>query len=231
MALPLASEALDEARFLLNDVGAKVFTNAILLPALKKSYRELRQAAADNGISVTREASDEIEIPQGNTVITFGATPPDPTLPDDLLYPIRLDEKFQNEDDTEYREMTETVWRPDQVASDRLQFWCWQEDEIKTPPASGITVVRIKYWKDLTALEDEDSEIAFLDSITFLAARTAALAAFSLGGSPTKASAFNEDAEKALNIFLSTSVKNRQALPVRRKPFRRYRWGYGVFWR
>jgi len=228
--MPLASVALDEARFLLNDVGAKLYTNTVLLPALKKAYRELQQQLVDNGVSVAREQTAEIEVPANTIEISIGAGAND--LPENLLYPIMVHEKFQNESDTEYRKMEERTWTPDLTPSDRLQYWSWRESNTMFfIGAVGIVEIRVRYWGSLSVIADETTNIPILDSETFLAARTAALAAFSIGGNAEKAGTLSGDANSALEVLISTAVKNRQALPVRRRPFRAFRYGSRLFWR
>jgi len=224
--MPLASAALNEARLLLNDTAAKLYTDTILLPVLRKAYRELQQELVDNGIATAKEATAALTVPANTTAIVSGGTP---ALPTDLLYPIELHERFAGQTDIDYVEMDERPWPPDVTQISRLQYWTWAEGEIKTPGATGITVLRIRYWKDLAAIVDGTTNIPILDSTTFLAARTASIAAFSIGGAPTKSQVLQGDADKALETLLSTAVKNRQAMPVRRQPFRGFRRSF--FWR
>ena len=68
MAAPVASDILDEARNVyLNDPLEKLYTDQVLLPLLKKSYRDLQQQLIDNGVSVSREKSSAY-INQSKTV-------------------------------------------------------------------------------------------------------------------------------------------------------------------
>ena len=228
--MPLASVVLQEARVLLNDTalaGGKLYTDTVLLPILRKAYRELQQELVDNGISTAKEATAALTVPANTIIIATGTTPPIPT---DLLYPIMLHERFQGEADVNYVKMEEKAWPPDVTQTERLQFWTWAESEIKTPGATGITILRIRYWKDLAAIATAATDIPILDSTTFLAARTATIAAFTIGGAPSKSQSLQADAEGALVRLISTAVKNRQAMPVRRQPFRSFR-RYGLFWR
>mgnify|MGYP001558319114 CR=1 FL=1 len=228
--MPLASVVLDEARFLLNDVSAKLYTNTVLLPALRKAYRELQQNLRDNSISTSREASAALTVLASSVPfsLTFSSSP---AIPADLLYPIKLDEKFQNQGDESYVSLKEKDWSPDITPSDRLQFWAWNEDQLKFVGVINTVILRIKYWKGLAAIVDSTTDIPILDCETFLAARTAALAAYSIGGKLDKASILQSDASEALELLIGTSVKNRQGLPVRRRPFRPFRFGGRIFWR
>lgn len=212
-------DVLDESRVLLNDQAAKLYTNTIMLPVFKKAYRELRQQFVDNGISTTRELSASETVPANTTLIDFTTTP---SLPINLLYPIELEEKLQGQTDNDFIKMTETVWPTDITPDGRLNFWDWRQNALHFPGATGITILRIKYWGELTAVEDEGSEVLVLDSETFLAARCASIAATTIGGAPSKGEILQQDANSALATLISTAVKNRQALPTRRRRFKSF---------
>ncbi len=227
MAAPVASDILDEARDVyLNDPLEKLYTDQVLLPLLKKAYRDLQQQLIDNGVSVSREKSSALTLAANTLTISSASSP---ALPTDLLYPIKLDEKFSGEADTAYVPMREESWEPDATQSDRLVYWTWRENEIKLVGSTGTVLVRIKYWKSLSAIADANSTIPILDSEGFLAARTAALAAFTIGNSDSKASAISQEADSLLETLLSTAVKGRQDMPIRRPGFRAYR-RYGTYW-
>lgn len=220
------SAVLDESRVLLNDQAAKLYTNTVMLGVFKKAYRELRQQLADNGISTTRELSEEFTIPTDFLEMTFASTPP---LPPNFLYPIKLEEKLPGEPDNNYVTMTETVWSPDISPDGRLRYWDWRQNILHFPSNTGTIILRIKFWGELPEITDPATdEVAILDSETFLAARCASIAATTIGGSPTKGEILQNDASAALAILLSTAVKNRQATPTRRRPFRGFR---STFWR
>lgn len=217
--MPLASIVLNEARFLLNDVGAKLATDTVLLPALKKAYRELQQNLVDNGISVARDQSAALAVPAATTALTFGSTP---ALPANLIYPIMLHEKQTGQSDSNYQKMTESVWPPDVTASTYRNNWAWIEDEVRFPAAVGANVIRIRFWGSLAPIVDGTTNIPILDCETFLSARTAALAAIVIRKDENLAIALSGDGNNALGILLSTAVKNRQANPTRRRRFRSF---------
>lgn len=211
---------LDESRVLLNDQAAKLYTNAIMVPVFKKAYRELRQQLVDNGISTTRVLSDQFTLPANFTEMTFDSVPE--ALPGNLLYPIKLQEKLQGQADNDFIDMTETVWPTDITPNGRLNFWDWRENALHFPGATGIVILRIQYWGELPAIEDEDSEVLILDAETFLAARCASIAATTIGGAPQKGQILQEDANSAFATLISTAVKNRQGTPTRRRRFRSF---------
>ncbi len=226
--MPTAGDVFSEVRLLLNDTAAKLYTNTILLPVLNKAYRELQQNFIDNGIAVEKEQTAALTVPIGKTLIDFSTTP---ALPDNLLYPIMLYEKFLGQADTEYSKMIERGWPPDLTQSDRLMYWSWEHEALNFVGAIGPVELRIRFYGRLPVLTDAMDDLIILDCETFLAARTAAIAATVIGASPTKGQLLQGDAENALGLLLSTNVKNRQAIPVRRRPFRAFRFGGRLFWR
>jgi hypothetical protein len=225
--MTLVSAVLDEARAVyLNDPLNKLYTNVVLLPIFIKAHRDLQQQLVDNGISVAREASSALTLPANTTSISFSTTP---ALPSNLLYPIELHEKLSGESDLFYVPMDEKPWTPDTTQSERLVYWTWEDQEIKLVGATGITLVRIRYWKSLTTITSVNDTVGIIDGDGFLAARTSALAAFTVGNSVTKASALSDEANSLLETLLSTAVKNRQDMPIRRPGFRGFR-RWGTYW-
>lgn len=220
MAAPTVQAVQDEARLVfLNDSGEKLYTDARLLPFTIKAYRDLQVDMVDRGISVGREISSALTLAANTLTISSSSSP---ALPTDLLYPLKLDEKRVGELDTAYVDMTEQTWEPDVEQTDRLRYWAWREDEIKLVGAVGSTIVRIKYFKSLTAITSVEDTIPILDSDGFIAARTAALAAATIGKNFSLAQAINQEAESLKETFLSSQVKNRQNQTIRMKPFRAF---------
>jgi hypothetical protein len=223
-----AGDVMDFARVLLNDQAASLFTNTALLPVLKISYRELQQKMNLNGLSVDKEQSASIVIPSGTTSIVFGAMAPAPALPADLLYPIELKEKITGQPDNTYVLMNRTPFVPDLPQVSRLVYWTWIQEEIRLVGANTDVPIYIRYYMDLATLTDNTTEIPILDSDIYLAYRTAAIAASTIGGMPSKGAILDNQAALALDDFLGIGVSNRQAMPVRRRPFRSF--GRRSFW-
>lgn len=114
--MALASVAFDSARSYLNDVGAQLWTNTILLPFIKEAHRDLLAVLWLNGIPVIKEQSAAINV----TAVT-GVTL---TLPADLLEPISLSERAQTSSLlSDYVPMAETDWDPNIAQSDSLRYW------------------------------------------------------------------------------------------------------------
>lgn len=212
MAVP-ASTPIGEAQALLNDPNGVSYTTAKLMPLLNKAYRELQTKLQKAGQSTAKEVSSDLTIVAGTTSLSDGGQ-----LPSDLLYPINLYEQINSE----FIRMQEKFWEPIIDQTTRLQYWNWREDEIKLVGATQDVVIRIRYMKGLPTLIDASSPLLILNCTTFLAARTAAIAALVIGENPTRGGALNDDATVAWEDLKMTQVKQRQSMPVRRRT-NRYR--------
>ena len=220
-----AGDVMDFARVLLNDQGSSLFSNTALLPVLKIAYRELQQKMNLNGLAVDKEQSAAITIPALTLSIGFGTTP---ALPANLLYPIELKEKISGQPDATYTAMTRSPFVPDLTQVSRLMYWTWIQEEIRFVGATAAVPIYIRYYLNLASLVDSTTTIPILDCDIYLAYRTAAIAASTIGGMPTKGAILDNQAALALDDFLGIGVSNRQAMPVRRRPFRSF--GRRSFW-
>lgn len=218
--MPLLSEVTTETQALLNDASGKIWTQAILLPYQNKAYRELQQEIANVGGSVVKEQTAALTIPLAAVKITFSSTP---ALPAALLYPIQLLEKMAGQPDAEYTPMEERPWVPFATQGTRLLYWTWIDDEIRFLGATVAVPIIIRYMQGFANLIDGTSAVGILDSVTFLAARSAALASMLGGSNPTRAQVLQQDADRALDVLLNKIIKNRQGMPIRRRKFRSFR--------
>jgi hypothetical protein len=90
----LAFEVMDRARVHLNDAGADVFTNDVLLPFLTSAWEELQSTMQANGLPIMTETSTAIFLPAGGIVLGQVAVPPFPTLPANFLEPKAVYERY-----------------------------------------------------------------------------------------------------------------------------------------
>lgn len=207
------SDVADEARPLLNDADVQLYTDAVLLPYIKKAYDEITKELILREIQPIRELSANIQILSStpNPVINNIQIP-------DLFVPIALKESTNQSD---WTPMIMQDWEPDSQKDSLLRFWAWRGDEIKLLGATADTYVQVRYYRTLAVITDANSPINLTGSKTYLAARSAAIAAMSIGGRPDLATALAADAESAKDILISIELKRRQRFAVRRKPFRR----------
>jgi hypothetical protein len=205
-----AQEPITECKALLNDPQGNIYPDEKLIPLMQKAYRELQTKMMLNGLPVLKEASIPVAVAVGTTRLGDGAG-----LPDDFVYPIELGERTQGSTNN-YGKMRETEWEADEKPHPSLVYWTWREEEIKFLGATTAREVRIRYMKGLTRIIATTSPILVNNSQTWLAARTAAIAAMLLGGNPTRAQALDGDASVAMEDLLRLLVKRQQGLPIRR---------------
>ncbi len=209
-----AAEALAECKVLLNDPSGNIYPDDRLLPLMQKAYRELQTKLLLNGLAVAKEYTlgTPIPVPIGTTQLGDGTG-----LPTDIVYPIEMWERAQGQTGSLFVEMTERAWEPEAKPGGSLIYWAWREEEIKFLGATTAREVRLKYMQGLTKITAATSVIEVNNATSWLAARTAAIAAFVLGSNPTRAEGLNGDAGQALEDLLRYLVKRQQGLPVRRR--------------
>lgn len=211
-----ASQVLSTAKSLLNDPNGNIYPDDKVIPLVQKAYGELQIKMMLNGLPVLKEQSAVVQVNIGTVVLGDGSG-----LPSDFIYPIELSEKARNSS-LQYEKMEELEWEPDQLATTKLLYWNWREEELKFLGATTDRDVRIRYMKGLTRVTATSTPISINNAETFLSARTAELAAFHLGSNPTRAAALAPDAKEALDNLIALLTRRQQGLPVRRR-VNRYR--------
>jgi len=210
----LVSDVGAEAASLLNDAPQTMYTNDILLPFIKKAWREIEAKFVELGIPPVEEISAPI-------TVGVSAVESVVTLPADLLSPILLWERQVGETDAQWVEMEEKRDLPIMTPTSRLQYWEWREEAINVPACTQGNQVKIKYYRMLTALTGPSSSIGGVNgAISFLAARSAALAAQNIGENEGRAKQLDGDAGGQMEVLINTKILEMQNLSVRRLPYR-----------
>lgn len=219
MAL-LASEVMDRSRAVLNDVAIDLYSNEILLPYLKIANDDLSDELVDHGATVSKEVTADIPLSVGIS---------SPALPDNFIVPIELYEKNQNEDDSAYRYMHQRTFVPNGLPSKELGIWAWREQAIVTGGSIQNKTLRVRYYRLITEVLGENTSIELTHALNFLAYHTAALVSEHIGQNRAKAIDLESVAIAKLAKLLKKEVKQNQAKPTRRKPFKLPR--YSVYTR
>lgn len=190
--------------------NSSVYTDSKLLPHVIKAYDDVKLELTARSAPVHEEISAAISVAAGEYT--------ELTSPSDLIIPINLEERGVGE--TSYSPMIERNWEPSIATSEKLLYWTWREGKIKFRGATTTREVRVYYLKSFPDPVD-GSSILTLESYfkTYLAARTAATAAGYIGQDWERATAAQEDANKALGLALGIVTKRRQAMPVRQRSF------------
>jgi hypothetical protein len=214
MALPI-STAITEAQALLNDLSGDIYTSASLLPFAKKAWRELMTRLIKEGMPYPTKTNFD--------PIAAVAVPGVPYEVTDMLQPIRMWEKGAGETDDFYIPMAERETLPNLALDTTLKFWTWRGGVILLIGSNANRVVKT-YYKYLPTVTDADFDIGLIaNSQSFLASRIAAIAAFVIGANKERAEGLSGDARDALDELVTTQVKQRQNLPVRRLGYKRRR--------
>jgi hypothetical protein len=214
MPLPI-SVCITEAQALLNDLSGDIYTSTSLLPFAKKAFRELMTRLIKEGMPYPTKTNFD--------PILAVSTPGIPYLVSDMIQPIKMWEKGEGETDDFYVLMAERETLPNLALDTTLKFWSWRTGGIFLIGATTNRIVKA-YYRYLPEVDDAEFDISLIaNSQTFLASRIAAIAAFVIGANKERADALASDAKDALEELVTTQVKQRQNLPVRRLGYKRRR--------
>lgn len=201
-----------EARALLNDVGAAVFTDAVLAPFGLIAYRDLQLHMMHNNIPIEKKIDTLTTINAG--VLLY----PNPS---DMVEPLTLFERTPGTTDT-FIEMIQRDWEPQLQQTDHLRFWCWREEKITLLGSTAAREVKLEYIKGLTAVafNTPATVIPVQQCDAYMGPRIAELASMYIGNNPSRAEQCAEKADEGLELILGVAVKNKQAICVKRVPYR-----------
>jgi hypothetical protein len=205
-----AQEPLTECKVLLNDPSGTIYPDDKVLPLMQKAYRELQTRMMLHSLPVLKESVAAVPVAAGVTQLSDGAG-----LPDNLVYPTELAERASGTSAL-YSPMTETFWEKEAKPGTSLNFWSWREEEVKFLGATTPREVKIRFMRGFPRITAVGSPILVNNAVTFLAARTAALAALTLGANPQRAGALGADAAGALDELIGILAKRQQGIGVRR---------------
>lgn len=221
------SRILARAAGLLNDRGRAVYTDAVLLEYLNTAREELQEVFELNNIPVTNATSSVINVPAGITEIGFEpATVGDPVLPSGLVEIQNLWESL--EDQEAWTPVTRVEFLPQGVSVNGspvtyFSVYAWQDQKIKLLESSQDNDLKLDYIKSLfTELSEGQlgEQNSVLNTDTFLFFNTAALAAEFIDENHTRAQSLASRGGASLERSLGISIKGRQSISTRRRPFR-----------
>jgi hypothetical protein len=166
-----SSVVLATARSFLNDDAATNWTDAALFPKLQQAHKELQ-------IKLRRAAAPVMKNTYVETVAsgTAFATPPT-----DLVAPIQLWETSSAGAANTYALMTEADPLPNVVAAATMIWWAWIEEAVQFIGSSTSRKILMSYWRSLPLPAANTDVIGFINGELYLAPRTAAIAAGSVG--------------------------------------------------
>lgn len=219
MATP--TQIIDKVASLMNDTAKSVYTDAACLPYLNIALDELQEEFELHNVPVTNEVSGLINCPAGTTTIGFAGGPP--ILPANLIEIQQLWESPEAEN--KFIPMDKKEFLPHYKESgqpiSRFQIWAWMDEEITLIAASVDIDLKIDYVKSIfaTPVSSLSTDLGIKNSKSYLTFKTASLCSRFVGANPTRADELDTLADGALGRVLGISIKGRQAITTRRRPF------------
>jgi hypothetical protein len=227
-----ASEVMDMAASLLNDTAKSRYTYAVQLPYLKIAAEELKMEFQLNNLPITNVTSQIIPINIGDIQIN----PPDgpmPTYPGDLVEIQNLWERAQNSTDP-WIPIVQLEFLPhslDDIPQAMITYFVWQGQIIKLCPAGYTSAreVKLDFINDPFTILDENTFISVINGKNFLGFRTAGILAQFIMQNAEKAEECNKFAQLAADQSFGISIKGKQAISTRKRPFRASYRGRGLW--
>lgn len=220
-----AANVMDKSASLMNDTARTVYTYAAQLPYLNMALEELEEHFQLNNIPVTNETNTYITVPIGTTAIYASdgkGSGPVPNYPSDLVDIQGVYERLSGTTNP-FIPVIKREFLPhplNDVPTDSLQYWIWENQTIKLIGATSIRQVKLDYIKSLFPEVTNQAEvIGVINSRSFLQYRTAALCTQFIGENQSRATELNNFAVLALDRVTGIGTKSKQAITTRRKPF------------
>jgi len=216
---------MDRVAALMNDAAKTSYTYTAQLPYLNMALDELQELFELNNIPVTNQTAAFITVPIGikaiNPEIGYPPNTP-PNYPRDLVEIQGLYERLGGTVDP-FIPMTQREFLPhaiDDLPTQSLTYWIWQDQRIKFIGALADREVKIDYIKTIFPREVvASSSIGIINAKGFLYYRTAALCSMFIGENASRGEELNGLATLSLDRITGISIKGKQAIMTRRRPF------------
>lgn len=229
MATPdlFASEVMDDAAALLNDVNRTTYTYAVQIPYLNIALKELRKHFELANLPATDQTTSEALVLEAG-VLFLAFTPvfdpaPDYVLPEDLV-DIRRAWQRPTGTGQQYMPLNRLsgLSIPLEGANSNILYgYVWEDQMMKFNSCLVDTDIKLEYVRQLfPVVTAEDDVINCINGDSFLANRTAALVAKHVEENKDRADELNSSAALFLEEVIGIGSKGNQAKNTRRRPFR-----------
>lgn len=199
-------DVLDMARVFLDDQNIQLWTDTILMPMFTRAHEELqvllRQRAAP--------------LMKGNDALTLDPNTMLLSPIADLVSPIQLYEAPFGT--TNYVLMTESDPLPNNPQGPTLNWWNWDGLGINFIGATQYREILVYYWRNLLVPTAIDAPIGIIDGEMWLAPRTAAIAAASVGQTDSATLAGQEATETIEKVILANRGRAPQDAGIAVRP-------------
>lgn len=211
-------DALKQAAVLNNDSQQQLFTNVALFPYFLIAFNEYVEMLQENNIPVINKVSATYTL---TTAMTDIGGSSGLTLPDDFIEIVAVYERTAGSND-DFIPVGRRDFLPlTSIKTALLGVYAWQDQIIKFIGATGNREIKLEYLSDTTQqIINENSVCTLLNSQNTLQYRTAGLAARFIGENPTRADELDGFASTAFERTTNVSIKSKQIMPARRRPFR-----------
>lgn len=220
----LAGTVMDMSASLNNDTARTTYTYVVQRPYLNMALQELEEYFELHGVSVVEDTSAIIQVNAGATEIVYGGNPVPPgtalRLPDDL---IEIQEVWaSNRGQDSFTKIVRREYLPkNETPINSFGYYAWQKQRLILPESNADNDIKIDYIRRLfTPVVDETSVIGVVNARTYLEYKTAALCAHFIGEDTDRAATLNTMAQFAIDRATGISVKGKQTIQTRRRPFR-----------
>lgn len=221
MPILLASEVMDLTAAALNDANKTVYTYTVQIPYLKLALQELQEIFELNSLSVTEASSAVIPVNSGQTEIQFNVTS-GPRLPDNLIEPKQLWERNRNSNP--FIPMTKLEFIPHGLTgtqTNQFTYWVWQQNKIILLSSNADNDIKIDgIFSLFPKYVNQHTIIPVINAQNFLAWRTAGIIAEFVEKNESNATKCNGNASLSLDNIKGISIKGKQSIVTRRRPFR-----------
>lgn len=221
MPILIASEVMDLSAAALNDVDRTTYDYDTQIPYLKMALQELQEIFELNALPVTENSSAAIPISAGVTTLEFD-TPGSSRLPDNLIDPQQLWER--SVDSYPWSPMARREYIPhaiEGIGIGMLTYWIWQGNKIKLLPSNNANELKIDYIGSLfPKYVREDTIIPVQNGIGYLAYKTAELISDMVEHNTARAQSNGGRALMSLDRIQGITIKGKQTIVARRRPFR-----------
>lgn len=199
----LASEVMDSAAAVMNDVNKTVYDYDTQLPYLRLALQELQEVFELNSLPVTEHSSQAIPIGANVTDLEFNAIG-QTRLPDNLI-------EIQG-----IHEWSNSFWSPLSRSS-----YVWKGSKLYLQESNIAREIKIDYIGSLfPKFVREDTIIGVQNGFGYLSYKTAELIADQIEHNMERAQTNGGRALAALDRISGITIKAKQNIMARRRPFR-----------
>lgn len=218
----IAQTVMNASATLMNDTARVTYTYPVQVPWLNLALQELQEWFQFYSVPVTEISSAVIDmLSASNTEIVFNGVGV-PSLPSDLIEPRQLWERNHGIDP--FIPMTRKDYLPhnlEGIQDNQFIYWVWQNSRISFLQSTQRNDIKIDYTRQIfTPVVDQSSQINCINAQTYLQFQTAGLMAEFIERNLTSANGHYAHALQALDRALGITIKNKQTIATRRRPFR-----------